>query len=107
MTVDDGKPESPLPLWVRLLPDARGWTAAGVYALGWRILWMVDTNPKLLDSAPFMGLATGVLGVGGLGIILTFHFGSSSGTAKANERADKAERRADQVVAGPGTGGAP
>lgn len=104
-------PALPQTFWgvlaARLLPDARGWCAIAVFAFAWRILWMIDSNPTLLDSAPFMGLAGGILGAGGIGLVLAFHFGSSSGTAKANERADKAVQRADAASAGSSTITAP
>jgi hypothetical protein len=90
------------PWWV---PDARGWATIAVIAFGFKLLWMVDRNPRLLDSAPFMVVVGGVLGAGGLGLILSFHFASSSGSAKANERADKALSVAQDAVAGGQTSG--
>ena len=85
----------------RLIPNARGWCALAVFAFAWRILWMIDVHPDFLDSAPFMGMAGGILGAGGIGLVLTFHFGSSSGAVKANERADKAVARADAATSAP------
>lgn len=77
---------APAPWW---WPDARGWCAAAVFALTCIILKMIDNNPALLSNASFMQLVGSIAGAGGLGLVLAFHFGSSSGTQKANERADK------------------
>jgi hypothetical protein len=87
--------------WWRLLPDARGWCAGAVFALTVGVLNMIDRQPMLLENASFMQLVGSIAGAGGLGLVLAFHFGSSSGTAKANERADKAAARLDAVTPPP------
>lgn len=77
-------------------PDARAWGGVAIVGLTWKILTMIEANPALLANASFMQLAGGVVGAGGLGLFLAFHFASSAGTAKANQRADAAERRAEK-----------
>lgn len=83
------------------VPDGRGWAAIGLYALDVMVLLMIREQPQLLESAAFMQIAGPLLGAGGLGLILAFHFGSSSGTANANRRADDAEKRAAAAGAEP------
>lgn len=75
-------------------PDARAWAGVAIVSLTWKVLDMIDKNPTLLGNASFMQLVGGIVGAGGLGLFLAFHFASSSGAAKANQRADAAERRA-------------
>jgi hypothetical protein len=77
-------------------PDSRGWAGIAIVALTWKVLDMIEKNPQLLANASFMQLCGAIVGAGGLGLFLAFHFASSSGTAKANQRAEAAERRADQ-----------
>lgn len=84
------------------VPDGRGWAAIALYTLDVGVLWMIYDKPALLESAAFMQIAGPLLGAGGLGLVLAFHFGSSSGTANANRRADDAEKRAAAAGAEPG-----
>ncbi len=86
-TTGTGPGGKAIPPWY--WPDARGWCAGAVFALTCVILKMIDNNPALLSNASFMQLVGSIAGAGGLGLVLAFHFGSSSGTVKANERADK------------------
>lgn len=87
-------------LLARLVPDGRGWIALGVFLLTSAILGMIRENPALLANASFMQLVGSIAGAGGLGLVLAFHFASSSGTAKANARADKADQRAEAAADG-------
>lgn len=99
---------APLTFWAvvasRLLPDARGWCALAVFALTVGILQMIANNPALLSNASFMLLVGNIAGAGGLGLVLAFHFGSSTGTQKANERADRAQAIAAAGAGSSGTG---
>lgn len=70
-------------------PDFRGWVAMGYFALGWRVIEIIAAQPKLLDNSAFMLLVGSTVGAGGLGMVATFLFGSSKGTADANDRTDK------------------
>lgn len=79
-------------------PDARAWAGTAIVALTWKVLDMIEKNPNLLGNASFMQLVGGIVGAGGLGLFLAFHFASSSGAAKANQRAEAAERRADKIT---------
>lgn len=85
----------PRPWW---WPDTRGWVALGTFALASVLLWMIHADKTLLDSAPFMQLAGTLLGTGGLGLILSFNYSASSGSAKANDRADKALNAASALA---------
>lgn len=85
------------PWWFPGWPDGRVLCGAGVFCLMAGVLVMIYTQPNLLDSTPFMQLVTGI--ASGLAVVIAFHFGSSAGTAKANERAEKAEQRTQAVMA--------
>ncbi len=63
--------------WSRYMPDARIWVMLGLFALAWRLLWMIAERPALLDSAPFMTIATLILGGSGIGAVVSFLFGGT------------------------------
>lgn len=85
------------PWWFPGWPDGRLLCGAGVFVLLVGLLVMIYANPALLDSTPFMQLVTVI--ASSLGVVVAFHFGSSSGSAKANQRADQADRRAAAATA--------
>lgn len=115
MTDQPPEPPRPAATWAdiglllsqRLLPDARGWCAMALFGLTVGILQMIHDKPELLSNASFMQLATTIAGAGGFGMWVAFNFTTSSGTAKANDRADKANARADAANAGTTTITAP
>lgn len=98
LTPRDVPPKSWLEFWWRLIPDSKAIVFAAVFVLVLALLQMIHKRPELLDSASFMQLVQAIIGAGGFGLIIAWHFASSSGTAKANERADKAERRATDAT---------
>lgn len=55
----------------------RGLLVVGYFIMAWSVFFMVFQRPALLDSAPFIGLATMVLGPGGIGLISSFYFGGT------------------------------
>lgn len=75
------------PFW---WPDAKGFVLITYALITVGILLMIRETPSLLTSAPFMTLASGFMGAGGLGLIAAFHYGSSSGSKDSGDRADKA-----------------
>ncbi len=83
------------------VPDGRGWVAIAVFSMSGAILLMIRENPALLANASFMQIAQTIVGAGGLGLVVAFHYASSSGTAKANSRADDAEKRAAAAAPDP------
>lgn len=65
------------PWWTILLPEPRYWIALGYFILSWRLLEMVDGNPRLLENAAFMTIAALIVGSGGLGVVASFYFGGT------------------------------
>jgi hypothetical protein len=61
----------------KFTPDARVWVAAGYFGLTFRLLQLIESKPELLNSAPFMTVATLIGGSGGLGVVGAFFFGGT------------------------------
>lgn len=74
------------PFW---FPDSKGWAAVGYFALAFTILAMIWNDKTFLANAAFMGVVGGVMGAGGIGLIIAFYYGSSSGAKDANARTDR------------------
>jgi hypothetical protein len=66
-----------LALLNRLIPDARGLFALGLFAVVFYLLHMIGQDPALLKDSSFMGLAMLLCGTGGLGLAATFFFGGT------------------------------
>lgn len=60
-----------------LIPDLRVAVALGYFALAYKLIDMIGNNPRLLAVSSFIGIATAILGTGGLGLIATFLFGGT------------------------------
>ena len=75
-------PPKPDPAWTRLIPDTRSTVTLGMFALAWRLLEMIDSEPKLLANAAFVGIATLVMGGSGLGAAISYFYGSSRSADK-------------------------
>lgn len=78
------------------LPDVRVLIACAYFSLAFRILYMVEGHTALLDSAPFLALATMILGTGGLGMVAMFWFGGT----KAGTEVMKTQ---NEKLTGPGS----
>jgi hypothetical protein len=52
----------------------------GLFALAFAILAMIHADPGLLEKASFMQLTGILLGSGGVGAVVAYHFGSSQGS---------------------------
>lgn len=63
--------------WAVLIPDLRVVVAIGYFALSWKLIDMIEVNPKLLAVSAFIGVASAVIGSGGLGLIAAFLFGGT------------------------------
>lgn len=68
--------------WSLLIPDTRSFVTMGMFALAWRMLEMIDSEPKLLENPAFMTLATLVVGGSGLGAAVSYFYGSSKSADK-------------------------
>lgn len=84
---------------LRLTPDIRVMIVIGYFGLALRLLYMIEGKVQLLDSAPFMTIATLIVGTGGLGAISTWYFG---GTRTGSE-VMKAQNEALTAAPAPGT----
>jgi hypothetical protein len=73
------------PWWASLIPDMRGWVAAGFFALAAYLIYMIGQNAKLLDSAPFMQFA-GMIMTGGVLLVGNFLFGGNKNGADTSAR---------------------
>ena len=71
------------PWWASLIPDMRGWVAAGFFALAAYLIYMIGQNAKLLDSAPFMQFA-GMIMTGGVLLVGNFLFGGNKNGSDTN-----------------------
>src|SRR5258708_3404932 len=49
------------PWWAAKLPGMREWAAIGFFLIAAEILRMIQSKPELLDSAPFMQFAGGLM----------------------------------------------
>lgn len=73
-------------VWAAILAiPMRGWIAAAVCGLTWRIIELVADNPALLQESAFMQLITPIAGAGGFLLIVSFLFASTK------ESTDKTE----------------
>lgn len=73
------------PWWVSLIPDMRGWAAAGFFALAGYLLHMIEVKPELLNSAPFMQFA-GMVMTGGVLLVGSYLFGANKAGADASAK---------------------
>lgn len=62
---------------IKLVPDVRAVVMFGYFCLAARLLYMIEGAPDLLKDSAFIGIATMVMGSGGLGIITSFLFGGT------------------------------
>ena len=63
--------------WLDYVPDVRVWIVIGLFGLAWRLLYMIEAQPALLNSAPFMTITTLILGGAGLGAPVAFYYGGT------------------------------
>ncbi len=94
-------PDAPKAWWQYFIPQTRDVIVAIVFLLSWRILEMVDGEPKLLENTSFMVLATLIVGNGGLGAVISFFYGSTQGSEK------KSDTISNLTKNGTGNGGPP
>ena len=74
----------------RLVPDFRAWVAAGVFALAFYIVHMIEKNPTLLANASFMQMVGMVVGGSGLGVIVLFCYGGTKSGSDVMSAQNKA-----------------
>ena len=65
------------PVRARFTFEVRILIMIGLFALAWRLLDMIGSNVKLLDSGAFMIIVGLIIGSGGLGTLVAFYFGAS------------------------------
>jgi len=78
--------DSKLDKIARYIPDIRVWIVVGLFALAWRLLYMIEATPSLLNSAPFMSIAVLILGSGGMGAIVAFYYGGTKSSSSVMEK---------------------
>jgi len=66
-------------------PDTRGWGLIGLFILTGVIILLLAFHPTLSNNTLFVGLATLVVGSGGLLQALSFYYGTSQSSAKKDE----------------------
>lgn len=64
------------------MPDSRGWTMIGLFALTGGILLAVTLNPTLEKNELFSSLATLIVGAGGFLGAVGFMFGTSKASSE-------------------------
>jgi hypothetical protein len=69
--------------------DLRWLVVAGLFGLGFRLLWLIQVNPRILDDAPFMAIATLIMGGSGIGAIVAFMFGGTKSGSAVMESQNK------------------
>lgn len=65
---------------MKLIPDAKGFVIFAIFALAFTELAMIGFQPALAENKLFFALSTATW-TGGVLLVATFFFGSSSGSA--------------------------
>lgn len=58
-------------------PEVRIVILVFLFLLAWKLLNMLEANPKLLGDSAFMIIVGMIIGSGGIGALVAFYFGAS------------------------------
>ncbi len=61
----------------RMIPDTGFLIMAGMFAMAWKVLTMIDANPALLKESDFMMIVTLIFGGSGIGAVIAWRFGGT------------------------------
>ncbi len=82
--------------WLRaMLPDIRGWSTIGMFAMVFYVIHLMAIHPELAENELFKTVATLLLGSGAFGLVCAFLWG---GSKASNAAADTVNVMAQRVA---------